>query len=317
MVESAMSGPETAPHRICLYVCTHKRNGPLRVMLDTVSVAARHAAEVAEIGVVVIDDNPDGRAKEVTDTYDHNFPLGLHYRHSGAQNISIARNLGVETAMDIGDWVAMTDDDILVPEDWFTEFVAVQIETDGDNITGPAYLRFADGSPKWLREQPFGEVGLFEHPELAVVPEGSTGNSMMRASFLREHTDVRFERELGTLGGEDMVFFRRAVDHGLRSIYSRRVAVEEPFPEERSTASYVFYRSLWIGNTEALTNLRSGKASRPRLLVRAAKRAVSATLRPAQRLASKDAPHVHYAASLVAQAVGMALGVFGVKLKHR
>lgn len=303
--------------RICLYVCTHQRNEPLRVMLDTVSVAAAKAREVAEVGVVVIDDNPDGRAKAVVDAYEHDFGLGLHYRHSGAQNISIARNLGVETAMEIGDWVAMTDDDILVPEHWFTEFVAVQSETGADNVTGPAYLRFADGSPRWLREQPFGEVGLFEHPELAEVPEGSTGNSMMRAAFLREHDDVRFERELGTLGGEDMVFFRRAVDHGLRSVYSRRVAVEEPFPEERSTASYVFYRSLWIGNTEALTNLRSGKASRPRLLVRAAKRTVAAALRPAQRVVAKEPAHVHYAASLVAQAVGMALGVFGLKLKHR
>ncbi len=306
-----------SPHRICLYVCTHKRNGPLKTMLDTVSVAAANATEVAEVGVVVIDDNPDGRAKQVVDDYDHSFPLGLHYRHSGAQNISIARNLGVETAMEIGDWVAMTDDDILVPEDWFTEFVAVQRLTDGDNVTGPAYLRFAESSPSWLRDQPFGEVGLFEHDELAEVPEGSTGNSMMRAAFLREHTDVRFEKELGTLGGEDMVFFRRAVDHGLRSIYTRRVAVEEPFPEERSTARYVFYRSLWIGNTEALTNLRSGKASRPRLMVRAVKRAAAAMVRPARRAANSEPAHAHYAASVVAQSAGMALGVLGLKLKHR
>lgn len=304
-------------HKIILYVCTHQRNEPLRQMLESVKLAALTATSEAEVGVVVVDDNPDGRAAEVVDTFDHDFPLGLHYRHCGAQNISAARNMGVNAAIELGDWVAMTDDDIIVPESWFSELVAVQEETAADCVTGPAYLAFDPSSPRWMREQPFGQVGLFVHPELAIIGEGSTGNSMMRSSFLREFPDVRFEPELGSLGGEDMVFFRRAVDHGLVSRYSRRVAVSEAFPADRSTAAYLFYRSIWIGNTEALTNLRSKKASRPRLAVRSAKRLLAAGTRPFSRLAKSDKPEFHYGAALGTQAVGMMLGVLGIKLRHR
>lgn len=310
-------GPATARHRIALYVCTHQRNEPLRTLLTSVQVAADHAAAVAEIGVVVVDDNPDGRAKGVTDSFEHRFPLGLHYRHSGAQNISVARNLGVETALSIGDWVAMTDDDIVVAPDWFTALVGVQLETGADCVTGPAYLRFADSSPRWLRTQPFGEVGLFDHEELAVITEGSTGNSMIRSSFLIEHDDVRFEPELGTLGGEDMVFFRRAVDHGLVSRYSRRVAVTEPFVGDRSTYRYHLYRSLWIGNTDYITNTSSGRATRGRVVLRAAKRAVVAVARPARQLVGRRPPQLHFTLALLAQSAGMVLGAVGVRLPHR
>ena len=38
---------------------------------------------------------------------------------------------------------------------------------------------------------------------------------MLRASFLRDHPDIRFRSDLGTLGGEDMVFYRTAVAAGL------------------------------------------------------------------------------------------------------
>ncbi len=304
-------------HRIALYVCTHRRNEPLGLLLESVHRAADAAADVAEVTVVIVDDNPDGRARAVCDAFEDRFPGRIHYRHSGAQNISVARNLGIETAITLGDWVAMTDDDILVPETWFSEFVAIQRETGADCVTGPAYLSFDPASPAWLRSQPFDRIGLFDHPELEVIPEGSTGNSMIRSAFLVEHDDVRFSNELGKLGGEDMVFFRAAVSHGLVSVYSRRVAVREPFPAERSTASYIYYRSLWMGNTEFQTNRRSEGASRLRLASRAVKRLGRAVLLPVQNRRSGRPVEIHFAVSVAVQALGMFAGVVGIRVPHR
>jgi len=307
----------TELQQIALYVCTHRRNGPLATLLDTVKVAADAAAGKAEICVVVVDDNPDGRARSVCEAFEGVFAGGIHYRHSGAQNISIARNLGIETAMELGDWVAMTDDDILVPEDWFLEFVDVQASSGADCVTGPAYLSFDPSSPRWLRSQPFDRIGLFDHPELAVIEEGSTGNSMVRSSFLQDHEEVRFSTELGTLGGEDMVFFRTAVAAGLVSVYSRRVAVREPFPTERSTASYIYYRSFWMGNTEYQTSRRSEGSSRLRFIARAGKRCVRAITLPLQNKRSGTPAELHFAASLAVQAAGMLVGVVGIRVPHR
>lgn len=303
--------------RVALYVCTHQRNGPLATLLETVRAAADAVSDHADVSVVVVDDNPDGRASSVCEAFEGVFAGGIHYRHSGAQNISIARNLGIETAMELGDWVAMTDDDILVPKTWFVELLAVQRQLDADCVTGPAYLSFDESSPGWLRSQPFDRIGLFDHPELAVIEEGSTGNSMVRSSFLRDHPEVRFSRELGTLGGEDMVFFRTAVAAGLVSVYSRRVAVKEPFPKERSTAGYIYYRSFWMGNTEYQTSRRSEGSSRLRFVARAFKRLGRAVALPvANKRSGKDA-QLHFAASLVAQAAGLCVGVLGIRVPHR
>ena len=87
---------------VALYVCTHKRNDELRRLLTSVRAAAERATDRAALGVVIVDDNPDGRAKAVADEYTGAFELGVHYRHSGKQNISVARNMGLATAQPLG-----------------------------------------------------------------------------------------------------------------------------------------------------------------------------------------------------------------------
>lgn len=301
---------------VCLYVCTYQRNDALGRLLESVRVSAEQSASTIDVGVVVVDDNPGGDAKIVVDQFDHDFPLGLHYRQSGKQNISIARNIGLETAMRLADWVAMTDDDIVVPANWFAQHVALQTKTDCGATTGPLRLVFEHGGD-WIREQPFDQVGLLDHDEGSISPECATGNSMISSTFLIEHPDIRFDPALGVVGGEDMVFYRAAVAAGLVPRFSRSLAVSEMEPPKRSTYGYQLSRSLWMGNTEWETNLRSGQATKGRLVLRGTKRALLGACRPFGRLARRDAPEFRFAGALVAQGAGMVLGLFGVVLDHR
>ncbi len=302
--------------RIAVYVCTYKRNEPLQRLLVTLQAAADAVAQRADVGVVIVDDNPDGRAKDVVDGFEHHFPLGLHYRHAGSQNISIARNTGLDAASEIGDWVAMTDDDIMVAEDWFLQHLDLQERTGADATTGPLLLQFPADAPSWIHDEPFDRFGLLDFAEGENVPICATGNSMLRASFLIEHSDIRFDPDLGVLGGEDMVFYRAAVGRGLQCYFSTKTAVFEVEPHDRSTLKYQLGRAMWMGNTQYLTNYRSGDATRSRLFLRGGRQVARALLRPVSRLMSREAPQLRFAAAMGYEGIGMMIGVFGVELDH-
>jgi succinoglycan biosynthesis protein ExoM len=304
--------------RVAVYICTYRRNEPLANMLQSLEVAAKRALPDVQLGVVVIDDNADGGAKVVVDQSTLTFPLGLHYRHVGTGNIASARNAGLEAAMEIGDWVAMVDDDQVVVPEWLTELARVQREHDADAVTAPVYARFPDDSPRWLLDQPFAELwGTPKKPDGCEATDLQTANSMIRTAFLTDHPAVRFQTDLGEVGGEDMVFYRAALDAGLRARYSRHAVNWELEPADRATYRYQLRRCLWHGNTEAVTNLRSGRDSRVRLALRAVKRGLTAIGHPIRQLRSGRPPQFRYAAAFSLQSVGMAAGAAGIRLQHR
>jgi len=317
--DDASTAPSPADiQTVAVYVCTYRRNDALALMLDSLEVAAARALPDTELGVIVVDDNPDGRAKTVVADSTRSFPLGLHYRHCGSGNIAQARNAGLQAAMDIGQWVAMVDDDQVVVPEWLNELMRVQAETGADAITAPVYARFSDHAPRWIHNQPFAELwGTPLKPDGAPVTDLQTANSMIRTNFLVEHPQVRFSRDLGHVGGEDMVFYRAALASGLKAHYSREAVNWELEPDERATYRYQLWRCLWHGNTEAVTSLRAGRSPRVRLVARAAKRAVKALAHPIGRLRSGRAPQLRYSFAYSLQAAGILLGVAGVRLSHR
>ncbi len=303
---------------IAVYVCTHCRNGPLRRVLASLDEAASRIQPGIEVAVVVVDDNPDGRARQVVDSVSPGFIRGLHYRHSGAQNISVARNLGIEAALELADWVAMTDDDQTVSPHWFEALVTVQRTTGADAVTGPVTLHYEEGAAAWLDDQPFAEfLEAPPHPDGSRVEVCSTGNSMLRSAFLRRHPAIRFRTDLGRVGGEDMVFYREAVAAGLDARYAVDATCFAEQPAERQTYRYILRVSYWMGNTEYLTNVESGEAGRVRLAVRGLRRLVEAVARPFRRLVRGDAPQWRYAGAAAARACGMLVGVAGTRVEHR
>src|SRR5437867_12052198 len=95
---------------IAVAICTYNRNEPLRTLLGALLANAARLSRRAAIGVVVVDDSSDGRARCVVEDFKACLELGAHYRLSGKQNISIARNLAIGTACQLAEWTAMTDD---------------------------------------------------------------------------------------------------------------------------------------------------------------------------------------------------------------
>lgn len=286
-------------------------------MLDSLEVAADKAAGDAALGVVVVDDNADRSAEPVVAASTRRFPLGLHYRWTGSGNIATARNAGLEEAMVRAEWVAMVDDDQVVVPEWLTELLRVQREQGADAVTAPVYARFADDAPPWLRDQPFAELWCTPaKPDGAPVDDLQTANSLISTAFLEANPNIRFSTDLGQTGGEDMVFYRAAIDAGLRAHYSHHAVNWELEPPERATYRYQLHRNLWHGNTEAVTTLRAGRDGRPRVLARAAKRAATNLVDLARRVAAGEPPQLRYTAAFLLQPVGLVLGTLGIELRH-
>ena len=103
---------------VAVSICTYNRHEPLARLLESLVVNAKRLAGRASVGVVVVDDSADGNARHVVERFADRFELGLSYRISGRQNIALARNMALETAIDLGDWIAMTDDDCEAAPDW-------------------------------------------------------------------------------------------------------------------------------------------------------------------------------------------------------
>src|SRR5262249_18623501 len=159
-------------------------------------------------GVVVVDDNPDGAARAVADDWGARFALGVRYLTAGRQNISYARNLGLEAGAQWGDFMLMTDDDCEPPPNWIAAHLAAQRQADCDATTGAMKLRVRSGQvPRWLIEQPFFDDYLLKAEHLQEVDGAGTNNVMIRTDWLRAHPEIRFREDLGRSGGEDWVFF--------------------------------------------------------------------------------------------------------------
>ncbi len=301
---------------IAVAICTFKRNDLLIRLLEALAVCADRLGERAAIGVALVDDTPEGQARPVAEAFAERFELKLHYRISGAKNISLARNLAVETAMEMGEWVVMTDDDCEPPPEWLDFLLDVQEQTQADAVTGRMVRRVPPGSPQWITDQPFLDLGVEILPDGAEMATAATFNTMISSNWLKTHPSIRFDPHFGVVGGEDMVFFRAACSAGLSIRFSERGFIYENEPADRATLAYQIYVYFWHGNSAALSYIASGMP-RARMAVHGTASLARALARPFGRLAMGQSPQCRFALAQLLHSIGKLLGTVGVRIDHR
>lgn len=156
MTYVSAGGPVTS---IDVVIATFRRPDRLTTALRRLQSAAEAAPSGWTLGVTIVDDDPSGSAAPVADHYRDRFPGGITYLTCGSRNISLARNMGLESALPRADWVGSIDDDVEVPPDWVS-VCAEAVDGSGFNaVTGPLLKDFSAG-PRWLSEQPFDQLGI-------------------------------------------------------------------------------------------------------------------------------------------------------------
>lgn len=301
--------------RIAACVCTYRRHEPLARLLDRLAEIQAASPEL-ELAVVVADDNPGASAREVTERYAGRFALGVHHLVNGTQNISNGRNLVLAAAVELADFAVMTDDDCLPEPQWLHALLATQAATGADAVTGPMLADIPSEAPVWIRDEGlFGQLEQF--PTLdEPIDHGQTNNCLITCAWLRANADHRFDPALGTLGGEDMVFFRGAVQRGMRSWFSADARVHAIEPMAELTLRALWRTYFWLGNSEAVTNRTLGSAGATRLLVRGAKRTAVAVGQPLARVVRGRPLQWRSSSVLVARGLGLLVGAVGVRVRH-
>jgi succinoglycan biosynthesis protein ExoM len=302
--------------KIAVAVCTYKRNEPLKVLLHALLACAERVRGRAAVGVAIVDDTADGQARAVAGEFADKFELGVEYQISGKQNISIARNLAVETGLEIGEWIAMIDDDCEPPSHWLEALLDMQERTGADAVTGRMVRRAPPTAPRWITDQPFFELGVEERLDGSEMSVGATFNTLVSSEWLRARPAIRFDPNMGVVGGEDMVFFRAAHAAGLRIFFSELGFVYENEPPERATFRYQLYVYFWHGNSAALACIQNGM-KRSRVFVHGTASLARAGARPVIRLVRGQQPQLRFCLAQILHAFGKLLGAVGVRIDHR
>ena len=122
--------PRNRVMRLAVCALTYHRPEGLRRLLDRLE--RLDVPDGHEMFVVIIDNDPEGSAREIVESAAAQVPWELLYEIELERGISAARNAAVRRGLDAGaDAIVFIDDDEWPDADWLAEFIATQVATRG------------------------------------------------------------------------------------------------------------------------------------------------------------------------------------------
>lgn len=232
----------TQTHHICVCICTYKRPEMLGRLLS--KLEEQKTEDLFDYSIVIVDNDKSESARQIVESFALQSRIPLIYHVEPEQNIALARNMAVAHAR--GDFAAFIDDDESPIEEWLLRMYTALVWYGADGVFGPVKPLFAAQPPQWMVK-----AGLFERPSYektgAAINWRQTGmgNVLVRRQILDE-LEGPFKREFGN-GGEDVDFFRRAMELGKKIVWCGEAIVYEIVPPERTRLSFQLRRALLRG----------------------------------------------------------------------
>jgi succinoglycan biosynthesis protein ExoM len=237
-------GPVTSKRtaQISVCICTLKRPELLRRTLA--DLEDQQTGGLFTYSVVVADNDAAQSARQAVAEFSAAARLPVSYCVEPQQNIALARNRAIESAT--GDWIAFIDDDEFPAPDWLLNLFKTCAEYQADGALGPVKPYFDTEPPKWVRKGRFFDRPT--HPTGYKVgwEQSRTGNVLFRKDILNG-LEIPFRSEFGT-AGEDMDFFRRAMNEGYSFVWCNEAVAYEVVPAARCSRSYLLKRALLRGS---------------------------------------------------------------------
>jgi succinoglycan biosynthesis protein ExoM len=229
-------------HHISVCVCTFKRTELLKRLLDRLE--SQRTDGLFTYSVVVADNDASQSAKQVVAALSTTSRVPTAYCVEPQQNIALARNRALQEAK--GDLIAFIDDDEFPADEWLCNLFKALTTCGVDGVLGPVKPHFESDPPAWVKRGRF-----FERPSHTTgyrMPwyESRTGNTLFQRGILA-NVDPPFRPQFAT-AGEDMDFFRRAIERGYSFIWCDEAIVYESVPSLRCSRSYLLKRALLRGS---------------------------------------------------------------------
>jgi glycosyltransferase involved in cell wall biosynthesis len=183
----------------------------------------RQTLAPSEYEIIVVDNNSHDDTRVVGEDFRRRFPH-IRYCFEAQQGLSHARNRGSQEAL--GEYVAYTDDDCEVPEQWL-EVAKEVIERVSPGVFGGPYYAYYDASRlPWLKDTYFSR-SFGDHPHALSQGEYLSGNNIFfRRSLLRALGG--FDPKLGMSGQKIAYGEETALQQRIRTEMPDQVAYYEP-----------------------------------------------------------------------------------------
>lgn len=237
--------------KIAICICTCDRVNSLQQLLSILAGMDLASLDVSDIFFVLVDNQPDGRARAVCDQARVRLPCALHFAEERERGISFARNRAVSTALaHDADFIAFIDDDDLPRPDWLVRLVDRQRATGADLVIGisqmpdnlvPESLRGIE----FLRPRALDRMNRWGLP-----PWAGTCNALIGRKVV-EHlgrAEPIFRPEFALTGGGDTDFFIRARVAGFGVAVAADSVVFRNWDAARLTWRGVLRRSFRLGS---------------------------------------------------------------------
>lgn len=193
--------------------------------------------------IVVIDNDPDGSARQTVETKAQGSGVPIRYVHEPRPGISHARNTGIANAS--GRYVVFIDDDEEAAPGWLAAFLATAKTCGADVVIGPVLPRFPPGgpTPDAYRRRVYTRN--------AQVPTGTVlsrwsgiGNTLLDKERCVAGIAEPFDPRLGLSGGEDSLFLRQLMRRGCKLVWCAEAVAWEEVPVDRLGTHYLLRRAF-------------------------------------------------------------------------
>lgn len=224
---------------VSVLIPTFRRADGLARALNSVFAQTRLPDEI-----VVVDNAPDGSAKQAIDSLRAESPVALTYIHEPAPGVANARNAGFAAAS--GRHVAQLDDDESADPDWLASLIQTREQLDAPVVFGPVRAEAAGGGQ--LRQAYMTRLYSRFGPDrdrLLSKPFGC-GNSLIDRAAVPLPA-LPFDPATNETGGEDDVLFAQLASQGTRFAWSAGAGVIEHVGPGRAKWRYLMARSFAFG----------------------------------------------------------------------
>lgn len=228
--------------QIDVCICTFMR--PALLSQTLAKLANQRIDGKFSYSIVVADNDQARSAETVVSRFSSAAQLRVTYCVEPQKNIALARNKAIENST--GDFIAFIDDDEFPAEDWLLNLFTTCLSTGADGVLGPVKPYFESEPATWIDKGKFFERPA--HPTGYKVgwEESRTGNVLFRRSILSD-LEVPFRSRFDS-AGEDMDFFRRAMEKGRTFVWCDEAVAYEVIPANRCTRGYLLRRALLRGS---------------------------------------------------------------------
>jgi succinoglycan biosynthesis protein ExoM len=260
--------------------------------------------------VVVIDNDPDGGAREEVERWaDH----GVRYAQEPTPGLAAVRNRSLDEAAG-ADAVVFIDDDEVPSAGWLEALVSAWKEWDCAAVIGPVTPVFEVEPSPWVLGS--GVFDRMERPDGMLMKGGATNNLLLDLAEL-ERFGLRFHAQFGLTSGEDTLMLHGLTRRGGIARWCARADVQDYIPASRLTRKWVILRSLRTSGTWSKVHLELAGTparrlrERVELTLRGVHRAGRGLARFMQGVVRRDVRGRARGTVDLVSALGMTLGAWG------